>query len=295
MDVHMLNSTHSLIERTPLSQISLNCINQRDRIYSLHNSNGASSSSSHTQPSTIHEFTKKKTFINHTSLGINLMNIYHTLCEDEINTNVEKDKENVFPFCPSQTFTDNLPSDNNKDDDNDEYSMKGIDIEYSSEDEEQFDNSSLTSIIGNEEGYFDISDPVIECEYCGACMWYQERKRKHRNTTSPKYELCCGDDRIQISLLRAPPPIPQHILFDLKSNDSVNYQNNIRLYNMMFEFTSLGAKIDRSINNGRGPPTIRIQCKDNHVIVLVTCCLCRDNFQSFPNYIFMIPNMKLKI
>ncbi|KAF1872398.1 hypothetical protein Lal_00016696 [Lupinus albus] len=65
--------------------------------------------------------------------------------------------------------------------------------------------------------------------------------------------------RIKIPLLRAPPPILQHLLFDLKSNDSVNYQNNIRLYNMMFAFTTLGAKFDRSINNGGGPPTIKIQ------------------------------------
>ncbi|KAF1865982.1 hypothetical protein Lal_00041680, partial [Lupinus albus] len=141
-----------------------------------------------------------------------------------------------------------------------------IDIEYNSEDEEQFDNSSFTSITGNEEGYFDIGDPVIECEHYGACMWYQERKRKHRNTTSPKYELCCGDGRIQIPLLRAPPPILQHLLFDLKSNDIVNYQNNIRVYNMMFAFTSLGAKIDRSVNNSRGLPTIRIQGQSCHRI-----------------------------
>ncbi|KAF1870631.1 hypothetical protein Lal_00026031 [Lupinus albus] len=70
----------------------------------------------------------------------------------------------------------------------------------------------------------------------------------------------------QVPLLRAPPPILQHLLFDLKSNDSVNYQNNICLYNMMFAFSSLGAKIDRSINNGGRPPTIRIQGQPCHRI-----------------------------
>ncbi|KAF1874155.1 hypothetical protein Lal_00041600 [Lupinus albus] len=101
------------------------------------------------------------------------MSRYHTLCEDEFNTNGEKDKENLFPFCTSQTFTHNLPNDNNNEnDDNDEYSMKGIDIEYSSEDEEQFDNSSFTSLTSIEEGYFDIGDPIIECENCRTCMWY---------------------------------------------------------------------------------------------------------------------------
>ncbi|KAF1877982.1 hypothetical protein Lal_00039789 [Lupinus albus] len=257
-DVHILNSTPSLIERKHLSQISLNCINQRDGKYSLLKSNGASNSSSHTQPSIIHEFSRKKTFINQTSLGINLMSRYHTLYEDEFNSNAEKDKENLFPFCTSQTFTTNLPNDNNnEDDDNDEYYMKV---------QRQFDNSSFTSLTDIEEGYFDIGDSVIECEHCGACMWYQERKRKHRSTTCPKNELCCGEGIIQIPLLRAPPPILQHLLFALKSNDSVNYQNNICLYNVMFAFTSLGAKFDRFINNGGGPPTIRIQGQPCHRI-----------------------------
>ncbi|KAF1895934.1 hypothetical protein Lal_00033939 [Lupinus albus] len=35
---------------------------------------------------------------------------------------------------------------------------------------------------------------------------------------------------------------------------------------MMFAFTSLGAKIDKSINNGGGPPTIRIQGQPCHRI-----------------------------
>lgn len=35
---------------------------------------------------------------------------------------------------------------------------------------------------------------------------------------------------------------------------------------MMFAFTSPGAKLDKSINNGRGPPTIRIQGQPCHRI-----------------------------
>ncbi|KAF1870894.1 hypothetical protein Lal_00030205 [Lupinus albus] len=50
-------------------------------------------------------------------------------------------------------------------------------IEYSSKDEEQFDNSSFTSITGNEEGYFDIGDLVIEYEHCGdVCGIKKERE-----------------------------------------------------------------------------------------------------------------------
>ncbi|KAF1870901.1 hypothetical protein Lal_00030212 [Lupinus albus] len=63
-----------------------------------------------------------------------------------------------------------------------------------------------------------------------------------------------------------PPAILQHLQFDNFSSDRVNYQTNIRLYNMMFAFTSVGAKFDRSINNDKGPPTIRIQGQPCHRI-----------------------------
>jgi len=33
---------------------------------------------------------------------------------------------------------------------------------------------------------------------------------------------------------------------------------------MIFAFTSLGAKIDKSINNGQGPPNLRIQGQSCH-------------------------------
>ncbi|KAF1893116.1 hypothetical protein Lal_00015547 [Lupinus albus] len=141
-----------------------------------------------------------------------------------------------------------------------------MNIKYSSDDDDEIDNSYMPSMFQEHQGYSDIGDPIIECHHCGALMWYQERKHKHRNTSMPKYELCCGDGKVQIPLLKTPPPILQHLLFDMHSTNSVNYQNNIRLYNMMFAFTSAGAKFDRSINNGRGPPTIRIQGQPCHRI-----------------------------
>ncbi|KAF1887901.1 hypothetical protein Lal_00023909 [Lupinus albus] len=52
----------------------------------------------------------------------------------------------------------------------------------------------------------------------------------------------------------------------MHSTDSVNYQNNIRLYNLMFSFTYVDTKFVISINNGRGPPTIRILGQPCHRI-----------------------------
>ncbi|KAF1889706.1 hypothetical protein Lal_00025034 [Lupinus albus] len=149
------------------------------------------------------------------------------------------DMENLLPYSSTQG-----------------YSYQSCDV--NNEDDEIFDIAM--------QGYSDIDDPIMQCQHCGAFMWYQERKRKHRNATTPKFELCCGDGRVQLPLLESPPPFLHHLLFDIKDKNSLHYQDNIRLYNMMFAFTSFGAKIDRSINSGRGPPTIRIQGQPCHRI-----------------------------
>ncbi|CAH9127450.1 unnamed protein product, partial [Cuscuta epithymum] len=94
-------------------------------------------------------------------------------------------------------------------------------------------------------------------------MWYQERTDKHRDTVSPKYNLCCRKGKVQLPLLKDPPMLLQHLLFD-NDVDSKNYQQHIRVYNMMFAFTSPGARIDKSVNDGRGPPTFKIQGQTCH-------------------------------
>lgn len=114
--------------------------------------------------------------------------------------------------------------------------------------------------------YFDVGDPIYECQFCGACMWYEERNQKYRNPSTPKYQLCCGVGNIELPLLQTPPPILQHLLFEHDSPNSKNYQKYIRVYNMMFSFTSPGTKVDTSFNDGRGPPTYRIQGQPCHRI-----------------------------
>jgi len=97
-------------------------------------------------------------------------------------------------------------------------------------------------------------------------MWYDERISKGRNTTSQKFSLCCGDGKVELPLLQSPPKYLERLLFDGKASDSKNYQCNIRTYNMIFAFTSAGIKLDKSINESRGPPTIRIQGQPCHRI-----------------------------
>jgi len=108
-------------------------------------------------------------------------------------------------------------------------------------------------------GYADLGDPLMECQRCGACMWYQERKQKFRHSANPKFGLCCGDGKIQLTYLEQPPELLNKLLFDHNDLKSKHFQQHIRLYNNMFAFSSPGFKVDKNISRGRGPPTIRIQ------------------------------------
>ena len=97
-------------------------------------------------------------------------------------------------------------------------------------------------------------------------MWYNERVSKDKRTTNPRFSLCCGNGKVELSLLHNPPKYLYQLLYDHGTSDSKNYQQNIRTYNMMFAFTSAGIKFDKSINHSRGPPTIRIQGQPCHRI-----------------------------
>ncbi|CAK8563300.1 unnamed protein product [Lathyrus sativus] len=125
------------------------------------------------------------------------------------------------------------------------------------------------SINGNSqtssEEYYDIGDPLVECRYCKAMMWYQERMNKSSHSANPKFSLCCGNGKVELPLLKQPPPLLAHLLFD-EDIVSRKFQQQIRIYNMMFSFTSPGAKLDNRFNNGGGPPTLQIQGQSCHRI-----------------------------
>uniref|UniRef100_A0A0R0EF43 ATP-dependent DNA helicase n=1 Tax=Glycine max TaxID=3847 RepID=A0A0R0EF43_SOYBN len=94
--------------------------------------------------------------------------------------------------------------------------------------------------------YFDLGDQLMQCTHCNANMWYDERISKHVRTTNPRFNLCCGGGKVKLPFK--------------------NYQQNIRIYSMMFAFTYVGIKFDKSINHSRGPSTIRIQGQPCHRI-----------------------------
>ncbi|KAF7812510.1 uncharacterized protein G2W53_033486 [Senna tora] len=71
--------------------------------------------------------------------------------------------------------------------------------------------------------------------------------------------------KVQLPKIRDPPKILENLLVN---NDSRSKQlrRRIRTYNNMFQFTSMGGRIDNSANDGRGPYVFRLHGQNMHLI-----------------------------
>lgn len=78
--------------------------------------------------------------------------------------------------------------------------------------------------------YYDAGDPILQCQKCGANMWYHERKRKRKNRHAGnlKFSMCYGDGKIQLPLLNQPPKVLQDLMFGNENNESKQFQQQIR-------------------------------------------------------------------
>ena len=114
--------------------------------------------------------------------------------------------------------------------------------------------------------YFDHGDPTFECTECHALVWEAEARKGNANPTNKPYSICCGKGKV---FVEQPPPAPQP-LHDLFFNDdakSKNFRKNIRTYNSMFSFTSMGGKVDTKINiQGQAPYVFRLHGQTYHRI-----------------------------
>ncbi|XP_071739529.1 uncharacterized protein [Rutidosis leptorrhynchoides] len=132
------------------------------------------------------------------------------------------------------------------------------------------DDTTLTEFVvhdtrGISTEYYDDGDPTYKCAACGAMLWYQETLRGiSTKGLAGAYSLCCLKGKIALPKFDKPPP---KLLLDLYTNKhplSKHFFENIRQYNMIFAFTSMGGKVDTSINKGKGPYTFRIRGQNCH-------------------------------
>lgn len=118
-------------------------------------------------------------------------------------------------------------------------------------------------------GVLGASTSILTMTACPKCkaIVMEEEKVKTKSSKLPYYSLCCKDGMVKLSLLRKTPKRLDRFLDPRnKTLMSKHFRSNIRMFNSMFAFTSLGAKIDYSVLKGRGPYTFRMHGQNYHRI-----------------------------
>ncbi|XP_033145226.1 uncharacterized protein LOC103853396 [Brassica rapa] len=100
-------------------------------------------------------------------------------------------------------------------------------------------------------------------------MWYGERLNKRRNAKIPTFSLCCMQGQVQLPMLKEPPSVLKKLM-EGDDSESKHFQKNMRPYNMIFSFTSLGGKVERSVQKGKGPPMLVLQGENYHLMGILT-------------------------
>ncbi|GKB39597.1 hypothetical protein Tco_0884539 [Tanacetum coccineum] len=124
--------------------------------------------------------------------------------------------------------------------------------------------ATLTSP-GASVSYCNLGPPSYVCRNCNAQMWYEERTNKGNRATNPSFSLCCQEGKVLLPRYKPTPP-PLDRLLNFQDHGTSKFRDQIRIYNGMFCFTSFGARIDHSINTGRGLYTFRINGQNYHRI-----------------------------
>ncbi|XP_035837075.1 uncharacterized protein LOC110925357 [Helianthus annuus] len=113
--------------------------------------------------------------------------------------------------------------------------------------------------------YLDHGDQCITCQVCNAKFWEVETARGRTNNRKTSYFLCCGYAKVELPDYKDAHPNYQK-LFTSLDNESKHFLKNIRRYNSMFAFTSMGGKVDPTVNRGNGPFCYRISGENYHSI-----------------------------
>ncbi|GKB82418.1 hypothetical protein Tco_0949313 [Tanacetum coccineum] len=96
-------------------------------------------------------------------------------------------------------------------------------------------------------------------------MWYEERINKGNRAVNPSFSLCYQEGKLRLPKFN-PTPQPLHNLLNYNDPATTRFRDQIRVYISMFSFTSFDARIDHSINNGRGVYTFIVNGQSYHRI-----------------------------
>lgn len=118
----------------------------------------------------------------------------------------------------------------------------------------------------------------VLCPFCGALHWISE-KLTASSARRPLFGTCCQQGKISLQLPQDPPR-DLYNLFTQRDALSKEFIKHIRMYNSAFAFTSLGVKLDYTVNAGTGPYCFKIQGELHHHLG----SLCPPNQQQPPRY-----------
>ncbi|XP_060210573.1 uncharacterized protein LOC132637510 [Lycium barbarum] len=106
---------------------------------------------------------------------------------------------------------------------------------------------------------------LMNVKICGEYFWNEERINKRYKKQRPEFSLFCGRGKIKLPNPTEPPQILKQLLFG-SGHKSNHFREHIRSYNSMFSFTSMGGKVDVSVNQTRGPRTFKLSGQNYHQI-----------------------------
>ncbi|XP_075096558.1 uncharacterized protein LOC142174626 [Nicotiana tabacum] len=135
--------------------------------------------------------------------------------------------------------------------------QSNVQIHDENEDDGVFEDDEVESLMTNEE-YWDIGDANYECEYCGAYFWFEERVDKKYKNKKTSFHFVLWSWKNQATKSKGAS-------FDFEEF-IVWIRENIRTYNSIFAFTSMGGNVDFSINKTKGPRTFRLSGQNYHQI-----------------------------
>ena len=103
----------------------------------------------------------------------------------------------------------------------------------------------------------------IECSQCRALHWIEEKVAG--SALAPIFSSCCANGKINLPTIDQPPE-PLLSLLTGEDSRSRNFRKNIRKYNSVLAFTSMGARVDQSVVGTRGVYNFRIHGEVYHQI-----------------------------
>ena len=133
------------------------------------------------------------------------------------------------------------------------------------------------------------------CAKCTSSYWFQERVVSASSIINRRivYNNCCKGGKVFVQPFKKPPPFLQELINFAGPSRSKDFIEKIRQYNCLFAFTSMGATIDRSLNNAGGPNILKSLAL--YVIGWDLFCLRKEILQNSLSFIVFMVEMKLTI